>query len=129
MGIRAEAKSIYQALMCQYQSDLPLFKALAKGERILLAVIKSNLDHIIDNEKEKLMQTEKIKIEINQLELSEKILLVEDIWDSIAISHAEIPMSDWQKQTLDERYKAYKTGQLELHEGQSVYDGLREKHK
>lgn len=38
--LKAEAKTIYQALMRKYQNDLPLFKALAKGERVLLAVNK-----------------------------------------------------------------------------------------
>jgi len=38
--LKAEAKNIYQALMHKYQSDLPLFKALVKGEKILLAVSK-----------------------------------------------------------------------------------------
>jgi len=75
------------------------------------------------------MHAEKIKHEINQLELSEKILLVEEIWDSIASSNAELPMPEWQKKVLDSRYKEYKTGHIELHDGQSVYDDLREKHK
>lgn len=43
------------------------------------------------------MQPEQIKTEINRMELPEKILLVEDIWDSIAISNAELPMPEWQK--------------------------------
>jgi CRISPR system Cascade subunit CasA len=38
--LKAEAKTIYQALMRKYQNDLPLFKALAKGEKVLLAVNK-----------------------------------------------------------------------------------------
>lgn len=75
------------------------------------------------------MQTEKIKQEINQLELSEKILLVEDIWDSIASSNSELPMPKWQKQELDSRYKAYKKGSLELYDSQAVHDELREKYQ
>jgi CRISPR system Cascade subunit CasA len=38
--LKTEAKTIYGALMRKYQNDLPLFKALAKGERVLLAVDK-----------------------------------------------------------------------------------------
>ena len=75
------------------------------------------------------MHAEKIKHEINQLELSEKILLVEDIWDSIASSNSELPMPEWQKKELDSRYKEYKTGHVELHDYQSMYGDLREKHK
>jgi len=36
--LKSEAKTIYQSLMRKYQNDLPLFKALAKGERVLMAV-------------------------------------------------------------------------------------------
>jgi putative addiction module component (TIGR02574 family) len=75
------------------------------------------------------MQTEKIKQDINQLDISEKILLVEDIWDSIASSNAELPMPEWQKKELNSRYKEYKKGDLELHDSQSIYDDLREKYK
>ncbi len=35
--------------------------------------------------------------EITKLELSEKLRLVEDIWDSIAASNSELPMPEWQK--------------------------------
>ncbi|MCK5666612.1 MAG: type I-E CRISPR-associated protein Cse1/CasA [Thiotrichaceae bacterium] len=38
--LKTEATTIYRALMRKYQSDLPLFKALAKGERVLMAVNK-----------------------------------------------------------------------------------------
>lgn len=73
------------------------------------------------------MRPEEIKSEISQLELSEKLLLVEDIWDSIALSHAELPMPEWQKQELDARYQAYKKGNLELYDWQTVHQGLRDK--
>ena len=75
------------------------------------------------------MEAEKIKAEINQLKLSEKILLVEDIWDSIAITNAELPMPEWQKQELDSRYKEYEKGDLELYDSNSVHESLSEKYK
>ena len=46
------------------------------------------------------MQLEKIKQEINQLGLSEKLLLIEDVWDSIAQTNKELPMPEWQKKSL-----------------------------
>ena len=46
------------------------------------------------------MRSEQIKDEICRLGLSEKLLLVEDIWDSIATSNSGIPMPTWQKQEL-----------------------------
>jgi len=70
-----------------------------------------------------------IKEEIDRLELSEKLLLVEDIWDAIAASNSEIPMPEWQKQELDRRYKEYKEGNVELHDWKAVHEGLRDKYK
>ncbi len=75
------------------------------------------------------MRPDQIKDEISGLELSEKLLLVEDIWDSIAVSNSEIPMLDWQKQELDRRYKEYREGRLELHDWKSVHEEFRDKYK
>ena len=75
------------------------------------------------------MRPDQIKDEINELELSEKLILVEDIWDSIAASNAEIPIPEWQKQELDKRYKEYQEGKQELHDWESVHEGLRDKYK
>ncbi len=75
------------------------------------------------------MRPEQIKDEVSRLRLSEKLLLVEDIWDSIAVSNSDIPMPTWQKRELDKRYKEYKEGKLELHDWEGVHEGLREKHK
>lgn len=41
--------------------------------------------------------------EIETLPLPERILLVEDLWDSIAKSNAELPVHDWQKKELARR--------------------------
>jgi putative addiction module component (TIGR02574 family) len=44
---------------------------------------------------------------IDQLSVAERILLVEEIWDSIAASPEEVPLSDAQKEELDRRLAAY----------------------
>ena len=75
------------------------------------------------------MRPEQIQDEVSRLELSEKLLLVEDIWDSIAASNSEIPMPMWQKRELDRRYEEYKAGRLELHDWTEVHKDLREKYK
>jgi len=41
--------------------------------------------------------------EIEKLSISERLLLVEELWDSIARSNADVPMPQWQKQALDNR--------------------------
>ncbi|MCI5137613.1 MAG: addiction module protein [Candidatus Electrothrix sp. AR1] len=63
------------------------------------------------------------------LRLAEKLLLVADLWDSIALDNAEISLPDWQKKKLDKRYKEYKIGQQNLHGWQTVHEGLRNKYK
>ncbi len=74
------------------------------------------------------MKSEQLKDEINRLGLSEKLLLVEDIWDSIAVSNSEIPMPTWQKRELDKRYEEYKEGKLDLRDWEGVHKGLRVKY-
>lgn len=45
--------------------------------------------------------------EIEKLSISERLLLVEELWDSIAHSNVDVPMPQWQKQTLDNRKENY----------------------
>jgi putative addiction module component (TIGR02574 family) len=74
------------------------------------------------------MKVDEIRNEIESLELSEKLLLVEDIWDSIATSNSELPLPEWQKMELDRRYNHYKEGKLELHDWKTVHEELRDKY-
>jgi len=53
------------------------------------------------------MLIEDIKNEIRKLELSERIILVQDIWDDIVDSNEELPLPEWQKKELDKRLAAY----------------------
>ncbi len=69
------------------------------------------------------MRIEEIKNEIDKLGLAERLLLVEDVWDSIAKSNLELP--EWQKKELDKRYKEYKGGKQCVHDWKSVHEELR----
>jgi putative addiction module component (TIGR02574 family) len=75
------------------------------------------------------MRPEKIRDEIDKLDLSEKLLLVEDIWDSIAAGNAELPLPEWQQKELDRRYREYQKGNLGLHEWGQVHEELRKKYQ
>ena len=66
---------------------------------------------------------------IDKLKLSEKLLLMEDVWDSIAQSNFELPMPEWQKGELDKKHKELKAGKQDLHEWQSVHEEIRNKYK
>ena len=45
--------------------------------------------------------------DIKQLSVAERILIVEDIWDSIVSSNQQFPVSDEHKKELDVRLKAH----------------------
>lgn len=75
------------------------------------------------------MNQENIRTEINRLSLPQKLILAQDIWDSIAMKSDKLPMPEWQKEALNKRYDQYKNSKLELHEWQEVHNGLRERHK
>lgn len=47
--------------------------------------------------------------EISKLSTPEKILLVEDLWDSISADEASIPVPDSHRAELDARLKRYES--------------------
>jgi putative addiction module component (TIGR02574 family) len=71
------------------------------------------------------MEQNALRQEIDKLPLSEKILLVEDIWDSVARDNRDLPLPEWQKQELDKRYTDYREGRTTLHDWQEVHESLR----
>lgn len=75
------------------------------------------------------MRPDEIKQKIDKLNLSEKLLLIEDVWDSIAQSNSELPLHKWQKKELDERYRSYKAGEQSLLDWQAVHENIRNKYK
>ncbi|MFT5396510.1 MAG: putative addiction module component (TIGR02574 family) [Gammaproteobacteria bacterium] len=75
------------------------------------------------------MRTEDLKNEISKLAVTEKISLVEDVWDEIAESNVELPLPEWQKKELDRRLALYEAGKAETREWNEVYEEIRKKHK
>jgi len=49
------------------------------------------------------MTSKAILNEILQLPLDERLKLVEDVWDSIAITPEAVPLPDWHRDELDRR--------------------------
>jgi putative addiction module component (TIGR02574 family) len=45
--------------------------------------------------------------ELFRLTLPEKLQLIEDLWDSIAVEAESLPLSDWQKAEIDRRAAEY----------------------
>jgi putative addiction module component (TIGR02574 family) len=75
------------------------------------------------------MKMKQLFNEIDKLDLSEKLMLVEDIWDSIAKSNSELPMPEWQKTELEKRYGEYQDKKLTLYEWQKVHSEIRDNQK
>ena len=63
--------------------------------------------------------------DIKKLSVAERILLVEDIWDSISTSGEELPITDEQKKELDSRLEAYKKNPDEGKSWKEVKDNIR----
>ncbi len=76
-----------------------------------------------------MMTVNEIKQEINHFNLTDKLLLVEDIWDAIAAMPSKLSISKNQKKQLDERYFDYQAGNLDLHNYQDVHNELKKKYK
>jgi len=71
------------------------------------------------------MEPDKIATEIRKLSLPQKLILAQDIWDSIALEKGNLPMPEWQKSELQKRHMQYQQGELELHDWQDVHEELR----
>lgn len=75
------------------------------------------------------MDTNKIADEIKLLSISQRLLLAQDIWDTIAMEGDRLPMPEWQKHELGKRYALYEQDKTELHDWQKVHHQLREEYK
>ncbi|MCZ6802541.1 MAG: addiction module protein [Proteobacteria bacterium] len=75
------------------------------------------------------MRSDDIKSEISKLNVVEKLILVEDLWDDIAASNEVVPLYEWQKTELDTRLEAYGKGELAKFDWQLVHAKLRNKYK
>ncbi len=46
--------------------------------------------------------------QFDKLSVSEKLILLEELWDDLAARPEDIPLWDWQKEELDRRYEEYR---------------------
>ena len=64
---------------------------------------------------------------IDQLSVAQRILLVEEIWDTIPEEDEEIPLTEAQKQDLQRRVAAYEANPKAGSSWEEVKTRLREK--
>ena len=65
--------------------------------------------------------------EILQLSVAERIQLVEDIWDSIAVVPEAVSLTEEQKAELDRRLESYRANPKEGISWQELKDKLRQR--
>ncbi len=75
------------------------------------------------------MEPEKIASEIKKLSISQRLILAQDIWDTIALESGKLPMPEWQKKELDKRYADYQQGAPEIHDWEQVHEDLKNRYK
>ena len=75
------------------------------------------------------MTIDQLKSEIGKLDLADKLLLVEDVWESIADENESLPMPEWHQKELESRSEEHRKGELELQESEDVHQAIREKYK
>ena len=71
------------------------------------------------------MKFTEIYEQATQLPLSERVKLVEEIWNSISDTAGMLPITDEQKNELNKRYQDYQKGQQQLHDWKAVHETLR----
>ena len=71
------------------------------------------------------MQAQEILDEIKKLDSSEKIMLVEDVWDSLRDDSQALPVPEWHVMETEKRYGDYKAGKLELYDWEDVHREIR----
>jgi len=64
---------------------------------------------------------------LNTLPISERIKLVEDLWDSIAQDNAVLPITKEQKIELDSRLEAYAIDRNKGRESKLVFEDIKNK--
>lgn len=73
------------------------------------------------------MGLEKIRNEIDKLSISQRLMLAQEIWDSIALYNETLPMPEWQQKELDQRYIQFREGELSVHDWRKIHAALRAK--
>ena len=66
---------------------------------------------------------------INKLSADGQIQLLGELWDNIIKEGGAPTLSQWQKDELDRRYSAFKSGDYTLHDAHAVHEGIAKKYQ
>lgn len=73
----------------------------------------------------RLIDIRQLKIDIEQLSVAERILLVQNIWDGIAAEQETLPLTDAQKKELDRRLEEHRNAPDEGATWEEVKERIR----
>ena len=65
--------------------------------------------------------------DLRTLSIDERMQLVEDIWDSIAVDQAALPLTDEQRVELDRRLDVYETENIKGRKVSEVVKALKDR--
>jgi len=68
-------------------------------------------------------------VDIAQLSVAERIQLVEDLWDSLAVNPGDVPITQAQRDELDRRLQAHRDNPGEAASWQQVKAGIKRRAK
>ncbi len=68
------------------------------------------------------------QISVFNLSPSEKLQLVEDLWDDLAAAPEDVPVHDWQKEELDRRKSRLKNGSMTTVSWDDIKRQVRSRH-
>lgn len=74
------------------------------------------------------MNPEEIKKEVRKLAVSERLVLVEELWDDIACSGDVPTLRDWQRRALGERLDEFNGGRVKTIDLKTAHKALRDKY-
>jgi hypothetical protein len=75
----------------------------------------------------KIADMETSALPIDQMTVSEKLMAMEALWDSLCQDEASIPVQEWHKQVLDERRRQIETGEAKFVDWATAKERIRDR--
>ena len=66
-------------------------------------------------------------IDLKQMSLSDKLCLMEALWDKLCRREEEVPIPEWHKQVLNEREQQIKEGKATFSEWEGAKERIRKR--
>jgi len=64
---------------------------------------------------------------LDRMTVEEKLRAIEVLWDELCRNEKQVPVTDWQKQLLDEREQQIQTGEAKFSDWDAAEKRIRER--